>query len=841
MKISIRIKLLLLGVGCVLVTVAVMVGVGFWQTRLSSAISIKQVNDLIDTQTGQIAQDTYNLIQSQDEAIQLQVSNGLNVLQDLTEKEGGLSQGTLGAEWTATNQLTNAATSVKLPQLLLGNSWLGKVNDPAVPVPAVDKLMQLLNTKATIFQPLPDGSGILRVATNVTTAAGKRAIGTYIPAKNADGSPNAVVATVMSGKDYHGVAFVVNAWYVTVYHPVLDSNGKVFAILFVGVKEESVATLRNAILQTQVGKTGYISIIGGKGDQRGKYIVSEGGKLDGQSVWDEKDLNGKLIYQDIVNAALALKPGESTTFSIQTQQDQNQRIARVAYYASWDWIIIVNGYQSDYQPFYDELTRSQAQMVNMFLLFGLGLAIFSLIIVYFIASSMARPITSLTNAGTKLATGNIHQDITYQAKDEIGDLANAFRNMIDYNRSMAVAAEEIAKGDLTVKIVPKSEEDVLGQAFVKMVTSLNAMIRDLSRNAYDLDSDAKLLSSASTQAGKATDQIAITISQVANSVGQEAATAGKSANTMEQLDIAIEGVSKGAMHQAEAVNKAVRITIDISQMIQAVSDKAQTVSLGSSQAAEAANQGSRTVMDTIQGMGIVKQKVGVTADKMREMGIRSQEIGAIVEKIEDIASQTNLLALNAAIEAARAGEQGKGFSVVADEVRKLAERAAQSTKEISVLVKGIQNTVTDAIHAMDEGAREVDTGVERANHAGEALKKIIKAIEQVNLQSAQAAQTARQIQQSTDELVESVESVSAIIEENSAATEEMSASSGEVTQLIINIASISEENSAAVEQVSASTEEMSVQVTEVSQLSQKLSEMSAEMRKIVELFKFTDK
>ena len=485
----------------------------------------------------------------------------------------------------------------------------------------------------------------------------------------------------------------------------------------------------------------------------------------------------------------------------------------------------------------DEVLNREIQMgwilLGCFVLTTVVTLVFSILII----SPLVRPIKKIKDKFVQIATVNLPGlakgieavaggDLTHQTFEEIDPIAH-------------ISNDEL--GEL-VHVQNNIIEHInhTGRAFSDMVLNIRNLIRQVYDSANSLNDAASRLAASAKEAGDATSQISITIQQVATGINQQAESISKTASSSEQMSRAIDGVARGAQEQSLSVVKASNVTSLITTAIQQVAVSAEVGANGVSQAAETAREGARTVEETIQGMSTIKEKVGLSAQKVQEMGQRSSQIGAIVGTIDDIASQTNLLALNAAIEAARAGEHGKGFAVVADEVRKLAEKSTAATKEIASLIHDIQDTVTEAVTAMDQGATEVEKGVQRANKSDEALGEILKAVQAVNQQVDEIALAAKEINSSSNELVSAMDSVSAVVEQNTAFTEEMSANSDDVTQSVESIASVSEENSAAVEEVSASTQDMSLQVSEVNQSAQKLADMAQSLLQRVKQFRIDD-
>jgi len=429
-----HVKVSLLGVVSVLITAVALVLLTVWQSGQYHTLAQREVDKLINADLDHITQGVYNLVRSENDAIQQQIDYNLKGARLILSEAGGISLSTETEPWTTVNQLTGKSSQIQLPKMLVGGKWLGRITDPAAKTAVVDKMTRLVGETATIFQRMNDKGDMLRVATTVKTVEGKRAIGTFITAVNPDGAPNPVISAILRGNTYHGRAYVVNAWYLTAYEPIKDRTGKLVGMLYVGVKQENVESLlRQAVLQTNVGKTGYVFVLGGKGKQRGRYIISQHGKHDGADIWETRDRDGRPIIQDLINRATKLKSGDLATerYLWQNPGEPGPRwkIARLAYFEPWDWVIGTSVYEDELQTYQKVLSGGRDRMTSYMSIAGLVIILLIGLFGVLVARTIARPVNQMKEAVETIIEGNLNQKVDVHSRDEIGTLAQAFNVM----------------------------------------------------------------------------------------------------------------------------------------------------------------------------------------------------------------------------------------------------------------------------------------------------------------------------------------------------------------------------------------------------------------------------
>jgi methyl-accepting chemotaxis protein len=205
-----------------------------------------------------------------------------------------------------------------------------------------------------------------------------------------------------------------------------------------------------------------------------------------------------------------------------------------------------------------------------------------------------------------------------------------------------------------------------------------------------------------------------------------------------QMRTTSDGMSKVSTQTNASVQVAAKASSEASVNVQSVASAAEQLSASindiSRQAAHAAGIASRAVNQARSTDGTV-QGLAKTANR----------IGEVVGLINDIASQTNLLALNATIEAARAGEAGRGFAVVASEVKSLASQTAKATDDISEQIADMQKVAGDAIEAIKGIGGIIGEVNEVATAIAAAVEQQGAATQEITRSTQQAAQGTRNV------------------------------------------------------------------------------------------------
>jgi methyl-accepting chemotaxis protein len=418
------------------------------------------------------------------------------------------------------------------------------------------------------------------------------------------------------------------------------------------------------------------------------------------------------------------------------------------------------------------------------------------IIAYRTAKSITEPLTDLMRVTKQIGTaGDLDHEIDIRRKDEIGDLGRTFNSMVAYLKEMASVSEAIAGGNLSVVVKPRSKDDTLGNAFVRMVDGL----RNLVRNVRDA---ASQVASASNQVAGASDDSAKVSLQTASAIDEVT-------STMHEISVNVQNMVKNTQTQASSVSETSASIDEMVASIQRVADTAKVLLDISNRSREEVHSGIATMEKATDGLNKINVTIRSSGEIIDVLGQRADDIGKIIEVIDDLAEQTNLLALNATIEAARAGEHGLGFAVVADEVRKLAEKSAQSTKEISELIQSIQKEARKAVENMERSTGIVNDGLGLGQELNGALHKISNVVTEVYKFAQEIGAATNEQSHGSSQIARATTRLNEITHEINSAVEEQASGATAVVKAMERMRELVQQTTSGSTELAASAEQMS--------------------------------
>jgi methyl-accepting chemotaxis protein len=529
----------------------------------------------------------------------------------------------------------------------------------------VDHFSKTTGGVATLF--VRQGDEFYRVTTSLRNPAGERVIGTPL------GSKHPAYAAVLAGKSYVGPAALFGRNYMSAYLPLLDSEGKVVGISFIGMDfTDSLKNLKARILAQKVGETGYPFVIDAV-KEPGLAIIHPAS--EGKNILDVQDKNGVAVVRRLIE----IKSGELRYWwqnAAMGETAAREKITVVAPFEKWGWIVATGAYTEEFSR---EVTAVQWQLTIV----GISiLLVIAIAILWTTHRWISKPLAEAVAVTNRVAGGDLTQHIRTTSSDEVGLLLSAL--------------------------------DAMSSQLRQMVSEIDAGIGGLANDAHRLSLASESVASSSGEQSSAATTMAATVEEMSSSMQQVALhavacrtlaeTSGRVSDTgIEVINRAVQGMSSIAQtvgHSSTAVARLGQESQQISHIVNVIREIAeQTNLLALNAAIEAARAG-----EAGRGFAVVADEVRKLAERTTQS---TQEITRMVNSIQQGA--------NHAVDSMQTGEKQVDEGVrLASEAGGRINDIKSGADEVSVAVVGISEALREQNMANQEIARNVELIAQQA-------------------------------------------------------------------------------------------------------------------------------
>ncbi len=682
-KMSLRAKLLSLGISLTLVPLLILAVVVYTQSEKMMQIAKVESTKLANQDLDHIVRGIYDMCQTNQDLLEDEVAHMAKVGMDQISQRGEvcLAEDEDPIKWTAVNQYNKQTHDVSLPKLYVGDEWIQPNSDPNTKSPVVDEIRDLTGGSATIFQRMGDSWDMLRISTNIKDTNGSRAIGTFIPAVNPDGQENPVIAAVRQGQTFIGRALVLNVWYITAYAPIYDESKKnIIGMLYAGVEQEKAAALRQAILKTKVGKTGYVYVI----DSQGRYIISKDGKRDGENIYDAKDANGDYFIQDAIAKAKKLGEGESCqiVYPWKNEGDATARnkIVQLMHFKQWDWIIGAGSYEDEF----NEAANNIAEVGSKGNVILAGVCIVAALVASVVWFMMAKALAGkIMRIVTNLAAG------AEQTSSAASQVSASSQSLAQGASEQAAAIEETTSSVEEMSSMTKQNAANANEAKSlagSATANANKGAEAMQRMSKAID-DIKKSSDETAKIVKTIDEIAFQTNLLALNAAVEAARAGEAgkgfAVVAEEVRNLAQRSAEAAKNTANMIEESVKnaengvaISKEVAESLREISEGNRKVNDLVAEIAAASNEQAQGIEQINTAVGQMDQVTQSSAATAEESASASEELSAQAEELNRMVQE-----LRAVINGAGAKSGGElSFKAHAEPKKHVGTHTQKSTR-----------------------------------------------------------------------------------------------------------------------------------------------------------------